>query len=296
MVDYEFVMSTQVYGGNGRSLEIGEKLRGSTDKVLLVYGGGSIKKTGIYEKVTHSLKENGIAWEELSGVRPNPSTGKVKEGIMLCRDKNIRYLLAVGGGSVIDTAKSIAIGVDYPGDVWDFYSGKAEVTGSLPVASVLTIPGTGSESSANSVLSNLAHNWVTGIGREQDWSGHPLEEVISGLYSHLPHGAGLSIVTPAWMRYVYRKHLPMFVQFAVNVMGARGELKNPERTALEGIEELEDFSRRMKLPLRFSEVGIDDSQFEWLAKRCCSYHKGDRIGKMEPIGWEDVVRIYRSAL
>lgn len=117
MINYEFVMPTQVYGGPGRSREIGEKLRGRTERVLLVYGGGSIKRNGLYDTVTKSLSENGISWVELCGIRSNPTLQKVEEGIRICREQHINFLLAVGGGSVIDTAKGIAIGVPYEGSV-----------------------------------------------------------------------------------------------------------------------------------------------------------------------------------
>ena len=122
------------------------------NKVLLLYGGGSIKKTGLYDRVMQSLKDSGIEVTELAGVKPNPRLSLVKEGIDLCRKKNINFILAVGGGSVIDTAKAIGVGVPYDGDVWDFYMGTAEPQETIPVGVVLTIPAAGSEASNSSVI------------------------------------------------------------------------------------------------------------------------------------------------
>ena len=125
-----------------------------TDRVLLHYGGGSIKKSGLYDRVVASLKEAGVDFVELSGVQPNPRIGLIREGVELCRKHGIRFILAVGGGSVIDSAKGIAVGVPYEGDVWDFYLQKAVVKQALPVGVVLTIPAAGSETSPASVVTN----------------------------------------------------------------------------------------------------------------------------------------------
>jgi len=123
-------------------------------RVLLHYGGGSIKRTGLYKTVTASLKEAGVEFFELGGVKPNPRVSLVREAVELCREKRIDLILAVGGGSVIDSAKAISIGVPYDGDVWDFYSGKASAETALPVGTILTLPAAGSESSDGSVITN----------------------------------------------------------------------------------------------------------------------------------------------
>jgi len=123
-------------------------------KPAVTYGGGSIKQSGLYGRVAASLESAGIEVTELSGVKPNPRLSLVREGIGICREKNIELILAVGGGSVIDSAKAIAVGALYSGDVWDFYSGKAVPVEALPVATVLTIPAAGSESSSGSVITN----------------------------------------------------------------------------------------------------------------------------------------------
>ena len=122
--------------------------------VLVHYGGHSAVKSGLIDKVCLQLKEHGVAFELLGGVVPNPRLSLVRKGIELCRQKGIDFILAVGGGSVIDSAKAIAYGVVYDGDVWDFYTGRAQATACLPVASVLTLPAAGSEMSEASVITN----------------------------------------------------------------------------------------------------------------------------------------------
>lgn len=125
-------------------------------KVLVVTGMGSAVRSGLYAKVTASLDEAGVSHLHLSGVEPNPTDLKVREGIDLCRRECVDGLVAVGGGSAIDTAKAIACGVPYDGDFWDFYAGKKVVEEALPVGVVLTIPAAGSEGSGNSVITNTA--------------------------------------------------------------------------------------------------------------------------------------------
>ncbi len=124
--------------------------------VMIVYGGSSAIRSGLLDRVKASLTEAGLNTVELGGVRPNPTDDKVYEGIALGREKKIDSLLAVGGGSVIDTAKAIAAGIPYEGDFWDFYCGKTNIREALPLGVVLTIPAAGSEGSGNSVITRLA--------------------------------------------------------------------------------------------------------------------------------------------
>lgn len=121
-------------------------------KALIVYGGGSVVRSGLLDRVKKSLDDAGVAWEDMGGICPNPTDDRVYEGIGLVRAHGIDFLLAVGGGSVIDTAKGIACGVPYEGDFWDFYCGKKVVATAMPVGVVLTIPAAGSEGSGNSVI------------------------------------------------------------------------------------------------------------------------------------------------
>ena len=154
MNNFIFQSPTRIIFGKDSENQVGAEVKKFTKKVLLHYGGGSIKKTGLYNRVTASLKENNIEYIELSGVQPNPRVSLVREGIELCRKNDIDFILAVGGGSVIDSSKAIAVGVPYEGDVWDFYIGKSKINDSLPLGVVLTLPAAGSEASPSSVLTN----------------------------------------------------------------------------------------------------------------------------------------------
>ncbi|RLL87955.1 iron-containing alcohol dehydrogenase [Mesotoga sp. BH458_6_3_2_1] len=154
MLDFTFHNATKIVFGRDTEKQVGQEISRYGKKVLLHYGGGSIKKTGLYDRVVKSLKESGVEIFELGGVKPNPRLSLVKEGIELCRKNGIDAILAVGGGSVIDSAKAIGIGVPYEGDVWDFYSKGKKVEEMLPLGVVLTIPAAGSESSGGSVITN----------------------------------------------------------------------------------------------------------------------------------------------
>ena len=154
MNDFDFYSPTYFVFGRGREAEAGtyvKKFGGS--RVLVLYGGQSAKKSGLLDRVRASLTGAGLHTAELGGVKPNPRSGLVYEGIDLCRKEGIDFLLAVGGGSVIDTAKAIAIGVTYEGDFWDFFSGKVPEK-ALPVGTVLTIAASGSEGSPDSIITN----------------------------------------------------------------------------------------------------------------------------------------------
>ena len=154
MNDFDFYSPTYFVFGRGREAEAGtyvKKFGGS--RVLVLYGGQSAKKSGLLDRVRASLTGAGLHTVELGGVKPNPRSGLVYEGIDLCRKEGIDFLLAVGGGSVIDTAKAIAIGVPYEGDFWDFFSGKVPEK-ALPVGTVLTIAASGSEGSPDSIITN----------------------------------------------------------------------------------------------------------------------------------------------
>src|SRR5690554_5798051 len=119
MLNFDFQNRTRIILGKDTHKDIGRLLKPYSKKVLLHYGGGSIKRTGVYDEVVKSLSSAGIPFVELGGVKPNPRLSLVQEGIELCRRENVDFILAVGGGSVIDSAKATALGVPYKGDVWD---------------------------------------------------------------------------------------------------------------------------------------------------------------------------------
>ncbi len=153
MDNFTYYSPTLFEFGRGAEEKVGMMtyLTGAT-KVMIVYGRNYAKKNGLISRISNSLNTLGIEHVELGGVQPNPTDELVYEGIKLARAKKIDGLLAVGGGSVIDTAKAIADGVPYKGDFWDFFSGKAQVEEALPVGVILTIPGSGSEGSGNCVI------------------------------------------------------------------------------------------------------------------------------------------------
>lgn len=154
MDNFIFQNPTKIIFGKDVENQVGEETIQYSKKILLHYGGGSIKQTGLYDKVVSSLKKEGIEYIELSGVKPNPRLSLVREGIKICRENDINFILAIGGGSVIDSAKAIAFGVPYDGDVWDLFLGKDVVKKALPLATILTIPAAGSEASTGCVITN----------------------------------------------------------------------------------------------------------------------------------------------
>ena len=153
MKDFNFYAPTRVVFGRESEARLPELVKqyGAT-KVLVHYGGGSARRSGLLDKVEQMLREAGIDFVELGGVVPNPLLSKVREGIDLCRRESVDFILAVGGGSVIDSSKAIGYGVPYEGDVWDFWDGKAVPQTAMPVGVVLTIPAAGSEMSSSAVI------------------------------------------------------------------------------------------------------------------------------------------------
>lgn len=155
MKDFIYYAPTEVVFGRESEKKVAQLIKkyGGT-KVLVHYGGKSAQKSGLLPKICDLLTQGGVSYVLLGGVVPNPRLSLVHQGIELCRKEGVDFILAVGGGSVIDSAKAIAYGVPYSGEVWDFYLGKATPTAMLPVASVLTIPAAGSEMSEASVITN----------------------------------------------------------------------------------------------------------------------------------------------
>ena len=390
MLNFDFYAPARILFGKGEENRIGELLKPRAKKVLLHYGSGSVKRSGLLDRVTDSLKKSGIGYVELSGVLPNPRLSLVHEGIALCRKEQVDLILAVGGGSVIDSAKAIAVGVYYDGDVWDLYETFLQVDRALPVATILTIPAAGSESSEHTVITNeekglkrgygnpllrpvlsimnpelfytlpkaqlgygvadmmshvferyftntthtdltdglcevtlktlmknapialndmqnyeawcelgfggtVAHNGLVGMGREQDWACHDMEHMLSAVYD-IPHGAGLAVLTPGWMQYVYKDNINMFVQFAVNVMGVEGSFRDPDAIVQEGIDRLKTFFLRMGLPSSLKDFGIGEDRLEEMAKKATGAAFGSErpLGGLKKLYWQDVLAIYHS--
>ena len=168
MDNFTFYSPTYFDFGRGAESHVAELVhRFGGTKVLFHYGGGSIKKSGLYDRVADCLKKEGIAFVELGGVKPNPRSGLVQEGIQLCKSEKVDFILAVGGGSVIDSAKAIAAGSVYDGNFLDFYRGKAVIEKALPVGTVLTIAAAGSEGSGNTVITD--EETQIKKGAKSDW-------------------------------------------------------------------------------------------------------------------------------
>ena len=147
-----------------------------------------------------------------------------------------------------------------------------------------------------SFAGSIAHNGLLGVGRRQDWACHRMEHELSALYD-VAHGAGLSVMTPSWMRYVYKSNVNMFVQFAVNVMGVEASFREPDAIALEGINRLEEFFVFMDLPITLKELGIDQTNFERMAKKATWFDEGKEqpLGGLQKLFWTDIVEIYKMA-
>ncbi len=392
MKDFNFYAPTRVVFGRNAEKQIGQLVKANGGhKVLIHYGGGSAERSGLLGVVRQQLQDAGISFVELGGVVPNPLLSLVYQGIELCRREQVDFLLAVGGGSVIDSAKAIGYGVPYDGDVWDFWAGKDVPAQCLPIGTVLTIPAAGSEMSSSCVITkddglikrginsdlcrcrfavmnpertytlppyqtaagatdimmhtmeryfttvddmtltdaiseallrtvkdaalvvmehpedyrhraqimwagSLAHNDLTECGTEKDFATHRLEHELSALFG-VTHGAGLAALWPSWARYVMKKHVSRFVQFAVNVMGVENDFSHPEETAEKGIRAMEDWYRKIGMPTNIRELigrEVTDEEISVMVDKCS---RGGTItlGAIEVLDSAAMRRIYEMA-
>ena len=154
MQSFTFHNPTKIIFGNGRSAELGSLAKTVGNRALLVYGRESIKKSGLYQKICRQLDEQGIRIVEHGGVKSNPSLDHARKGARKALSYRVKFIIAVGGGSVIDEAKAIAAGAGSKTDIWEFFTQKASITKALPLITVLTLPATGSEMNANMVITN----------------------------------------------------------------------------------------------------------------------------------------------
>ena len=164
MENFNYSIPTKVFFGKDQINVLGSQIKAYGTKVLLVYGGGSIKKSGLYNKVTEILNKENISFWELSGVEPNPRITTVRRGVEICRKNSVDLVLPIGGGSTIDCAKAIAAAVNYEGDAWDIVTNPGKIKKVLPIASILTLAATGSEMDFFSVISNQDINEKLGTG------------------------------------------------------------------------------------------------------------------------------------
>lgn len=198
MNSFMYYNPTKLLFGKGQLKQLPKEISRYGKKVLLVYGGGSIKQNGVYEQVTGMLQEAAIDWLELSGVEPNPRVTTVRKGIEICKDENIDFVLAVGGGSVIDCTKAIIAGAKTDADVWNIISRKARATDGLPYGSIVTIAGTGAEMSLSSVISDWETKekraWVSTLSRAKFaivdpsfMTSVPKEQTVNGIVDTMSH-------------------------------------------------------------------------------------------------------------
>lgn len=390
MDNFVYENATKLVFGRGEENNIGELIKPYSKNVLIVYGGGSVKKNGLLDRVEKSLTEASISYMELGGVQPNPRYELASRGVEICKKEYIDGILAVGGGSAIDTAKAIAIGALYDGDFWDFYADNSLVIGDvLPIFTVLTLPAAGSENSTGTVITRddrklscgsfslrpkvsivnpelfftlpknqiangicdmmihileryytrtenvelmdgwcesllrtimataprlmenphdydawatiglagtFAHNGVLGVGRAEDWATHDFEHELSAKKADFAHGAGLAILTPAYMKYVYKTDIARFSSFAYNVMGVTPS-DNTEEDILKAIDLLSEFFKSIGLPSRLRDAGFTPDDFEEMAKKATGAYYGNEtpLGNFRPLLWRDIVNIYNIA-
>lgn len=166
MLNFDYSIPTKIFFGRDKIEVLAEQVKNYGSRVLLVYGGGSIKRSGLYGKIVDIFNKSDISFFELPGVEPNPRVTTVKKGVEICRENKIDLILAVGGGSTIDCAKVIAAGYYYDGDVWDIVVDPRKITKILPIATVLTLAATGSEMDAGAVITNLETSEKLGTGHK----------------------------------------------------------------------------------------------------------------------------------
>lgn len=158
MNDFIYNIPVKVYFGKDQLSNLGKELQKYGKKVLLTYGGGSIKKIGLYDRIVEEIQKAGLELFELSGIEPNPRIETVRKGAQMCKDEGIDVLLAVGGGSTIDATKFISAGSGVDFDPWDFFTKGARVDKTLPIITILTLSATGSEMNCGGVISNMSTN------------------------------------------------------------------------------------------------------------------------------------------
>ncbi len=389
MINFEYYTPTKVYFGKNREKEVGSIIKKlKYQKVLLHYGQSSIKELGLYDRIIASLNKEGIEFIELSGVEPNPKIELVRAGVALCKKEKVDFILAVGGGSVIDSAKLIGVGAKSTEDPWRFSIGEIKPRNTIPVGVILTISAAGSEMSNSCVITNpigkwkrgfnsdvirpifaimnpeitysvskrqtgcgivdimmhtmeryfndtpdndlasglaegllkavmkagtmaiktpdhypsratlmmassFSHNGITSVGVKYYFTVHKLEHELSGMYDNVAHAEGLSILFPAWAKYVYQKNTPLFAKFAYNVMGVSNTLSH-EQAAIVGINRVEKYFESIGMPTRLSQLSISSKHFEDMAMKATDNNKNPVEG-IQKLYAEDIIEIFKLA-
>ena len=391
MKDFMFHLPTKVYFGKDADKDIAAKLAPyGASRVMLVYGGGSVKRNGLLPRIQKELEAGGISWVEFGGVQPNPLVQHVRDGIALCKAEGVDFVLAVGGGSSLDTAKAIACCAASDVDPWELTMKKVSPTATIPVGVVLTLAATGSEVSNAFVLNNpdipkkkgylhellrpavaflnpentytvsryqtacgvvdammhtmeryysrngdtelidrigegilqtLKHQGKIAVEQPENYEArsavmwaaslsispltlcgkdiamsvvHQLENGISGLHDRVAHGAGLSVLYPAWAKYVYKYDIRRFCQLAVRVWGVEMDYEHPEAVALAGIEAMKDYFRSLGMPVSMQDLDIGPEDYEPMAEMITAGGTFE-VPSYLPLGKKEIMDIFKLA-
>ncbi|AIF44750.1 iron-containing alcohol dehydrogenase [Virgibacillus sp. SK37] len=389
MDNFTYQNPTKLIFGKGQIDALPQEVEKYGKKVLLVYGGGSIKRNGIYDNVMKKLAEIDAEVLELSGVEPNPRISTVRKGVEICKEQGVEFLLAVGGGSTIDCTKAIAAGAKTDVDMWDIVTKKEAATDALPFGTILTLSATGSEMNRGSVITNwetnekhgwgspytspqfsildpehtvsvpkdqtiygmvdmmshvlehyfhqatntpiqdrfcesvlktvmetapkllndlenyeyretimlsgtLALNDMLSMGLRGDWASHNLEHAVSAIHD-IPHGGGLAILFPNWMKHVLDEtNVGRFKQFAIRVFEVEQEGKTDFEIANEGIQKLREFWNSIEAPSRLADYSIDEQSVDDMAER--TVIASPEFGNFKKLTKEDAAAIFRASL
>lgn len=362
MNEFVWYNPTKILFGRGAIEKMRPELEAAGRNILVTYGGGSVKRNGVYDSALKMLRELDKCVFELSGIMPNPRKEIVYEGIRICKEEKIDFILALGGGSVIDASKAIALGACTELDFWDsFYMGDAQPEAALPLGTVLTLPATGSEMNCGGVVTDwqnniktafehpllfpkfsvldpvytfslpreqiiygavdmfshlfevyfsypndnnlsdelaeavmknirtnlaialedpsnyearanlmwdgsMALNGITKLSKGQDWETHQIEHAMSAFFD-IPHGAGLAVVHPNYMRYTYKYAPEKYVRYAVNIWGVDPAGKTDDEIAMEGIRATHDYFKQIGAPVTLAEVGISVDDADRIVSR-----------------------------
>ena len=389
MENFIYHNPTKLIFGKGQIEKLAGEIQPYGSRILIVYGGGSIKRNGIYDRVLEELKKINAEVFELSGVEPNPRISTVREGVRICREQRIDFILAIGGGSTIDCTKAIAVGAVTDSDMWEVVTKKEKPAGALPFGTILTLAATGSEMNSGSVITNWETNekhgwgspytypkfsildpvhtfsvprdqtiyglvdmmshvlehyfhheentpiqdrWCEGIlltlidvgpklladpenyayrstamlggtlalnnmlnlGYRGDWATHNLEHAVSAVHD-IPHGGGLAILFPNWMRYVLdESNVHRFKQLAVRVFDVDTIGKSDKVVALEGIDKLREFWNELGAPSKLADYDIDESTLEEMAEK--TVVANPTFGNYRALTKKDSLEIFKESL
>jgi alcohol dehydrogenase YqhD (iron-dependent ADH family) len=388
MLSFQYHNPTRLVFGEGAISELRSLAPQLGQRILLLYGSGSIHANGVYDQTVSALQNAAAECIEMKGVEPNPRLSTVRRGIEVCRKHQITGILAVGGGSVLDCAKAIAAGAVSEQDVWDIICGKAPAKHALPLGTILTLAATGSEMNSNSVITNwdtnekigwssphtfprfsildpqatcsvprehtvngivdimshileqymhhqeqtpvqdqfaeallrtvietaptvlkepnhlsaratimycgtLALNGLLSMGVRGDWATHNLEHAVSAIYD-IPHGGGLAILFPQWMRFAWSKGVgtKRLAQLAVRVFDADSSGSN-EQLATYAIDSLQQFWVSLGAPVRLADYNIDDRNIDNMVER--TMRRGP-FGRFITLDREDVKQIFLAGM